>query len=94
MAKSASVLFRESIDIVIKGETIVDFLYAQLKQGAEIIESLQICFTKEKQRADRAEKVLELIKRDINEPEKILNYVSDYFREGRAVNMDGNNIEK
>lgn len=62
------------------------FAAETMAKAADIIESLQAQLAKEKRRADRAEKVLELIKRDINEQDKIYIHIADYF--GRDIYID------
>jgi rubrerythrin len=67
------------------------FTAETMAKAADIIESLQAQLAKEKRRADRAEKVLELIKRDINEQDKIYIHIADYFGRGIYIDEDGEN---
>lgn len=55
-------------------------------EAADLIESLQAQLAKEKRRAEKAVKVLERIKRDINEQDKIYIHIADYF--GRGIYID------
>lgn len=62
------------------------FAAETMAKAADIIESLQAQLAKEKRRAEKAVKVLERIKRDINEQDKIYIHIADYF--GRGIYID------
>ena len=62
------------------------FTAEALAEAADLIESLQVQLAKAKRRAENAVKVLERIKRDINEQDKIYIHIADYF--GRGIYID------
>ena len=59
------------------------------KNCADKLEELKDELAKAKRRAERAEKVLELIKRDINEQDKIYIHIADFFGRGIYIDEDG-----
>lgn len=65
------------------------FAAETMAKAADIIESLQAQLAKEKRRAEKAVKVLERIKRDINEQDKIYIHIADYFGRGIYIDEEG-----
>jgi len=55
----------------------------------EHIRELEAQLAKEKRRAERAVNVLERIKRDINEQDKIYIHIADFFGRGIYIDEDG-----
>jgi ribosomal protein L37E len=69
-----------------KGDPIEEQEIECASTALKYIESLQAQLAKEKRRAEKAVKVLERIKRDINEQDKIYIHIADYF--GRGIYID------